>query len=213
MQYKITILHPSRNRPRQADLIIKEWLGKAKNRNQIEYILSVDKDDKDLGAYKSIGMSNKTYVSVNRNKSAIEAINHAAKVSTANLIVVVSDDFYTFQDWDDVLLKEVEYDSDFILKTKDGIQDWIITLPILDRAYYNRFGYVYFPGYKHLFCDTEMTTVGDILGRTIKSDLYFEHRHYSVGKSRKDLINIKNNKTWKQGENLYNQRKAINFGL
>lgn len=213
MQFKITILHPSRNRPRQADKTIKEWLRNAKDQSQIEYILSVDKDDKDLPAYKQLAIHNGTYCAVNKNKSAIEAINRSAEVSTSNIIIVVSDDFGCFPNWDEALLKEVEGKEDFILKTQDGIQDWIITLPIMDRVYYNRFGYIYNPEYRHLWSDTEMTKVGDILGKTIKSDLFFEHRHYTVGKSRKDLINVKNDKSWNQGKELYNERSRINFGL
>ena len=211
--FKITILHPSRNRPNQANETIKNWLSKAHDRASIEYILSVDKDDRDLKRYKAIGIENGTYVSVNRNKSAIEAINNAAKVSTANLIIVVSDDFDCEQDWDLKLLTALEGKEDYIVKTQDGIQDWIITLPILDRKYYNRFGYVYNPGYIHLWVDTEMTSVADYLGRKIILDLMFPHNHHSVGKSKKDAINERNNKTWNQGKKLYNERKAINFGL
>lgn len=213
MQYKISIIHPSRNRPRQALKTINEWLGFAKDKSQIEYILSVDRSDKDLIAYKRLCSESGIKCSIGNNKSAIEAINGAAKITTANILLVVSDDFGAFQDWDEKLLMEVEGKEDWILKTQDGIQDWIITLPILDRKYYDRFGYVYNPGYRHLFCDTEMTSVADLTGRKLTSDLFFEHRHYSVKKSRKDLINVKNDNTWKQGEKLYNERKAINFGL
>lgn len=213
MQYKISVLHPSRNRPKQAEKTIKEWLGNANDKSQIEYIMSIDKSDKDLEAYKRIGVENGIYVAINKNKSAIEAINKAAKVSTANIIIQIADDFSCFPNWDEKLLKELDGKEDFIVKTQDGIQDWIITLPLMDRKYYNRFGYIYFGGYQHLFSDTELTMVADILGRKITSKLFFEHRHYSTGKSRKDLINVRNDKSWSQGEKLYNERKKINFGL
>ena len=212
--FSITVIHPSRNRPQQAEATIKKWLGSASNRSQIEYILSVDKSDKDLQLYRAIGKRNGTYVLTSKNKSAIEAINNAAKVSTGNLIVVVSDDFSCELGWDEKLLKEVEGREDFYLKTKDGIQDFIITLPILDRKCYERFGYVYSNhGYKHLWVDTEMAAVAHMTGRTIYSDLFFEHCHYSVNKSKKDSINIKNDKTWDQGKRLFQKRKSINFGL
>lgn len=213
MQYKISIIHPSRSRPQQAESTIKLWLENATDSSQIEYILSIDHDDKHLKTYKAIAdkYGIKTHVAL--NKSAIEAINRAAKKSNGNLLVVVSDDFLCPAGWDNSLLAELEDNEDFIVKTQDGIQDWIITMPILDRKYYERFGYVYFPGYKHLFCDTEMTSVADILDRKITSDLFFEHQHYSTGKCKKDLINVRNDKTWKQGERLYNSRKSIKFRL
>lgn len=211
--FNISIIHPSRSRPKRADATIKKWLGNADSPKLIEYILSVDKTDKDLRRYKEVGVRNGTYVAINNNKSAIQAINNATKVSTANLIIVVSDDFDTFLHWDTELLKSLEGKEDYIVKTQDGIQPYIITLPILDRTYYNRFGFIYFGGYSHLFCDTEMTDVGHYLGKVITLDLFFEHLHYTKGKSKKDMVNVKNDATWKQGEKLYNERKAMNFGL
>lgn len=213
MQYNFTIIHPSRNRPEQAEKTIKLWLGNAKDQSKIQYILSVDHNDKYLSRYRSISEMYCVKLHIAVNKSAIQAINRAAKKSEGNIIIVVSDDFISEKDWDEKLIKELEGKEDFIVKTQDGIQDWIITLPLMDRKYYDRFGYVYFPGYQHLFCDTEMTAVADLTGRKITSQLFFEHQHYSTGKSKKDAINAKNDATWNQGKKLYNQRKSINFGL
>lgn len=211
--YSITIIHPSRNRPKQADETIKKWRSNAFYPEYIEYILSVDKDDRDLRRYKAVGIENHIYVAVNRNKSAIEAINNAAKVSTANLIIVVSDDFDCPKNWDLKLKKELAEKEDYLVKTQDGIQKTLITLPIMDRTYYNRFGYIYHPDYKHMFSDQEMTAVGHLLGRVITLDLMFPHNHYSTGKSRKDSINTKNNMTWNQGSSVFAKRLRGNFGI
>lgn len=211
MQY--SIIHPSRSRADIAKETIKIWLGNAKNPQDIEYILSVDINDPQLSRYKKLSaeLGIKTHVAM--NKSAIEAINRAAKKTTGRILVVVSDDFLCEPDWDVKLLKELEGKEDFIVKTQDGIQDWIITLPVLDRKYYERFGYVYFPEFHHLWVDAELFCVAWMTDKIIMSDLLFEHQHYSTGKSEKDAINNKNDKTWSQGQKLFNKRKAINFGL
>lgn len=210
---QFSLIHPSRQRAEIAKKTIELWLGNADHPKDIQYILSVDHNDPQLKQYKRISQELGVKLHIAMNKSAIEAINRATRKSTGNIIIVVSDDFSSPKHWDTDLLKELDGKEDFIVKTQDGIQEWIITLPILDRKYYDRFGYVYYPKYEHLFCDTEMTSVADLTGRKITSQLLFEHRHYSTGKSMIDAINIKNNKTWRQGEKLYNQRKAINFGL
>jgi len=213
MQYKISIIHPSRNRLEQAEETIKLWLDNAKDKSSIDYTLSVDIDDKYLKRYKALSDKYGTNIHIAKNNSAIEAINRATRRSKGNIIIVVSDDFNCEPNWDEKLSKELEGKEDFIVKTQDGLQEWIITLPIMDRKYYERFGYVYYPKYQHLFSDTEMTSVADLTGRKITSQLFFEHRHYSTGKSEKDAVNTKNDSTWNQGKKLYNQRKAINFGL
>lgn len=215
----ITCIHPSRSRPDLAKSTAKKWIDRAGIR--VEYILSVDVDDPYVYDYSGMFTDNiDVSVIVNLNKSAIQAINVAAKKANGDLLVVVSDDFDCPENWAIKLIEGLSLsladdwtDDDFIVKTKDGMQPTIITLPILSRKYYERFGYVYFEGYNHLFCDTEMTAVAHMTGKVINSDLMFRHNHYLTGAMKKDDINIKNDSTWKQGENLFNERKAINFGL
>jgi len=202
---RISVIHPTRNRPKQAYQTWSNWYDKADN--VFEYILSIDEDDK----YDYLEFPCK--VLTRPNKSAIEAINNAVKFITGDLIIVISDDFDAPDHWDTLLLNELKDKTDFLLKTDDGLQPTLVTLPILDRVYYNRFGYVYHPDYKHMWADTEMTAVALMIGKCIKSDLSFPHLHYSTGKSPKDEINVRNDATWKQGERLFNERLKTNFGI
>lgn len=206
MERKISIIHPSRSRAAMAMATRDNWLSKAANPDQIEYMFSLDTDDPELGLYKGSSLSN-------NNVSAIAAINYGAYYSTGDLLIVVSDDFDCLPHWDTLLLKELEGKEDFIVKTPDGLQKTLITLPIMDRMYYERFGYVYHPEYRHMESDVEMTAVGHMLGRIIDVDLLFEHKHYSVGGMEMDAINIKNNKTYPQGKLVLNKHLIDNFGI
>lgn len=209
---KISIIHPSRNRPKLASDTAKKWLTSARDRANIEYIVSLDTTDTHLQEYKEL-MPNDVQYLISDNKTAVEAINIAAKQSTGDLLIVVSDDFACPALWDFGLMVQLKSKSDFIVKTYDGAQPWIITLPIMDREYYNRFGYIYYPEYQHMFCDTEMTHVADLLGRKIHVAMTFRHNHYTTGAMAKDAINAKNDRTWGQGELLYLKRLRDNFGL
>lgn len=203
---KISIIHPSRSRPKQAIATKARWLINADHASNIEYVFSLDLDDPQRNAYKG----NKL---LNSNTSAIAAINYAAYYATGDLLIVVSDDFDCVKGWDAKLLEAIGDRRDFLVKTPDGIQEWIVTLPILDRKYYERFGYVYPPHLKHMFADTWMTHVADLLGRRIEVDLLFEHKHYSIGKSKKDKVNARADNTWKDGEKKYLDGVRCNFGL
>ena len=213
---KISLIHPSRKRVSLALQTALKWLNKATNTStEIEYILSIDETDPELENYKKIFSMNfpNIKVLVNDNKTAIEAINNGAKVSTGDLLIVVSDDFDCPPNWDRLLWAYLHDKKDFVVKVDDKIQPFIITIPIMDREYYNRFGYIYYPGYQHMFCDSEMSSVAYMLDKGIKLDLVFPHNHYIVGGMQKDEINEKNDKTWKQGETLFHERKLINFDL
>ena len=64
-----------------------------------------------------------------------------------------------------------------------------------------------------MHCDEEMTIVALMLGKYIKSDLFFEHRHYTTGKFKKDEISIRNDSSWGQGQQLLEYRAKNNFGI
>lgn len=205
----ISLIHPSRGRAQRAHEVAMKWISSAGV--DVEYILSVDIDDPELKEYRKLFSS--LVINIGEHRSAIDAINTAAKASTGRIIIVMSDDFDCPDNWGYDLGEKTEYRVDWIAKTSDGIQKWIITLPIMDREYYNRFGYVYYPEYKHMFCDTEMTCVADLVNRKISLPIQFSHNHYSTGKTKKDAINERADKTWEQGEKLFIERYKNNFGL
>lgn len=200
---RISIIHPTRHRLKQALNTRAKWLLNADG--EVEYIYSFDTDDLTVPSWMD-GIRNP-------NTSAIEAINRAAEVASGDLFVVVSDDTDCQRHWDTLLLNELEGKSDFLVKCRDGIQPTLITMPVMDRVYYKRFGYIYNPEFIHMACDVELTAVGMMLGRVIKSDLLFEHLHYSTGKSPKDAINEKNDATYTQGDEVLARHLLNNFGI
>lgn len=213
---KISVIHPSRNRPEQAYTTIKKWTQNADG--QIEYILCLDKDDFE----KYVPFYQEFYKRYDYNfwvpepllhKNAIEAINYGATQVSGDLLIVISDDFDCPEHWDTLLLKEIEGKSDFLLKTDDGLQRTLVTLPILDRTYYNRFNYIYHPDYQHMHADEEMTIVAIMLGHYIKSELKFIHNHYSTGRTLKDSINDRANATWTHGQRTLDRRAMNDFGI
>lgn len=209
---QITIIHPSRQRAQLAYESATQWLNSAGM--EVEYILSIDIDDPQAHIYEN-GFWEDRIIVKRANSSAVDAINNAAKVATGDIMIVISDDWLLPQNWAVDILKASEGKTDWIMKTPDGgTQSWMITLPILDRAYYNRFGYIYFPEYLHMFADTDLTAVADLTGRKITAPIAFQHKHYStVGGIPKDDVSIKADKTWGQGEALFLRRYKQNFGL
>lgn len=203
-QVTISLIHPSRGRFKQAAEAHRRWVTRAGI--DVHYILSVDTDDPQINEYRKMDPR----VVYNKNRSAVDAINNAARVSHGDIFVVMSDDFDCPENWAVKLIEETRGKTDWVMKTQDKIQGWIMTLPIMDRAYYNRFGYVYHPDYLHMFCDTELTAVADLLGRKITSNLQFIHNHKARGT---DATYERNDKTWNQGEKLFIERYKRNFDL
>lgn len=187
-----------------------EWASNCTSIPYPNFIVSLDSDDPTLEQYKKTYQKN-TICScwmdmiVNKNRSCVDAINNAAKFSNDDILVVASDDTGTFKGWDVALLKELEGKSDYLLKTDDGIQDYIVTQTIMDRKYYERDGFIYHPDFAHQFSDTFLTCVADIRGRLLFSKLKFPHLHYSYsgGKEAADALNHRNDATWRDGQDTF----------
>lgn len=217
----ISLLHPSRSRPKQAADAFKRWLTKASGQHKIEHILSIDYDDPHLEGYKGQDYNHEwTLILAGNNTNAVQATNKAAAASHGDILIMLSDDFECQQNWDKLIVDAYVHNlsstspDGYVLKTFDGLQKWIVTLAIMDRAYYEMQGYFYYPEYKHMFCDTEMTHKAELEGRLIvRNDLIFPHNHYSQGKTKKDETNRRADDTWNQGEALYLRRVRENFGL
>lgn len=201
----ISIIHPSRSRPEKSVATIDKWIGfnMDSTADNIELIISIDEDDPTLDLYKQAYY--RDHVIINKNRSCVDAINNAAKVATGDIFIVVSDDTDCFPGWDTALLKELEGKSDYLLKTYDGIQDYIVTMTVMDRTYFQRDGYIYHPDFKHQFSDTFLTCVADIRQRLIFSKLRFDHLHpgHSGGNLKADALNIRNDGTWIQGQETF----------
>jgi glycosyltransferase involved in cell wall biosynthesis len=207
----ISIIHPSRSRPKIASEIASSWLQNAGC--EVEYVLSLDNDDDVAYQYASgFPFGKKHNVIFNDNKSAIEAINKAAEETHGDIIIQIADDFQCFPNWGIEIEKLMKRQADWILKTQDGIQDWIITLPIMDRIYYERFGYIYHPAYKHAWSDTELTCVAELVDRKWKSAMMFRHLNGGATKI-VDTVSKKNDATFEEGKALFIDRKKDKFGL
>ncbi|MBS1586679.1 MAG: glycosyltransferase family 2 protein [Bacteroidetes bacterium] len=212
---EISVIHPSRSRPAMAAEPALKWLDNCRDANNVEYILSLDDSDETAGEYREIFLpfAEKVKIIQQNSTSIVEATNAAALHSSGRILLVSSDDFDCPKHWDELLLTALKDKEDFLVKTNDGLQPFIITLPIMDRAYYNRFGYIFYPGYKHMYCDTEMSCVGHMLERTITLDILFPHRHYTTGAMKRDALNIENDKTMAGGKILFTERKKTNFDI
>lgn len=209
----ISIIHPSRGRPEQAYLTFRQWALKSSPACEIEYFLSLDTDDIFLPHYKTAFKDYPNVLMMGDNQNAVQAVNNAAIRTHGNIIVSISDDFRCFENWDVPITKAL-FNKSGLLKTYDGIQKWIVTLPIMTRDYYESQGHVYDPAFEHMFCDTQLTHIADITRKLIiRNDIVFKHEHYSVTKGKKDSITIKADSTWERGKGTYlnNCRKA--FGI
>jgi len=220
VKQKFSIIHPSRGRVRGSWNCIMTWMGLMSPYNEMEYILSLDRDDsmKYMRVVERAVGRIKLKVVIGSNSNVVQALNRGACQATGDVLLYVSDDFLCPSNWDLEIQKAVkDRGDDWFLLVNDGIQQKTATLLIESRKYYDRFGYMYYPDYISMWADPDATEVARRSGKLIDATgtLLFKHNHYSIGGLPVDATYLKENssKAWTHGENLYLQREKDNFGV
>lgn len=220
----ISLIHPSRGRAEKSFNNTMNWLNKSGDCN-VEVILSTDISDH-FGftyceKYPPYPADSKThYVRhyCNDNNSVVQATNNGAKEAKGDILIYLSDDFDCPSNWGPLVLKEFEgVEGPCLLKVDDCLQPFhipVLTIPIMNRALYERLGYFWHPEYKSMFVDEDLYQVCKKNG-WIKNapHLKFQHNHVSVGKAQDDETYRNSAKNWDQGKALFARRKAQGFPI
>lgn len=105
--------------------------------------------------------------------------------------VIMNDMQAHFPDTDGCLWYDTENSEGELLRrlkrhvqpgSKDYLNNWICMMPVMGKAYYKRFNYVYHPAYKSFWCDNEQTRVAQRLGKIrYLHNRIISHEHYNWG--------------------------------
>lgn len=225
---KILVKYPSRGRPKKLIQSLSKLIRKASDNDNIHYLLTIDNNDVSTNNSdfdEAIDMLKKhTTIQVERGTSTgkIHACNRDMFKAPKDwdIVMLMSDDMdCQVEAWDEIIrndMKDSYDDLDGVLWYNDGyLEERLNTLCILSRKYFDRFGYIYNPNYKSLWCDNEFTEVGNMLGKQTYFDkVLFKHEH--PANSKDALMDEGYRKTesfYYIDQKVYNQRKNNNFGL
>lgn len=187
-----------------------------------EFVIAIDEGN--VEGLKQAEEAAKTWpntkVVVNKGqKTCVGGWNTAGEATTGKIIIAVADDFNPPQNWDQLLLSlepKGWEDGEYVVKVEDGYVHNIFVLSILTRKRYERFGYIFYPKYLSLFCDTEFGEVATRDGVVIDANhLLFEHLHPDAFKRPRDGVDMTHasRERWNAGEMLFNFRRAQGFPL
>lgn len=166
----LLIKYASRGRPERFFDGLESIYNNMSDRDSFEILCALDSDDPTMNNADVIDkIESLPNISVKwgLSESKVHAINRDIPNHSWDILLVFSDDMrFTF------------YGIDHFIKScfADSL-DWHLCLPCQDekgnipvlyiagRTFYDRFGFVYNPVYKSLFCDMEMMEIAKELGR------------------------------------------------
>lgn len=219
----ILIKFPTRARSRKFLVVLETYMHLLANPTKTHFLISCDTDDvemnneqlkNNLAKYKNV------QVEYSNNTNKIEAVNaNMDKAPAYDILLLASDDMIPQQAGYDQLIREKMFayfpDTDGVLWFNDGVQEnRLNTLCILGRAYYERFGYIYHPAYKSLWCDNEFTQVSQHLNKTAYfSEVLIKHEHHSTGEGNNDALYERNEAYQHEDYLTFRKRQKKGFDL
>lgn len=211
---KISLIHPSRGRALQSFKNHSEWIEKA-NVADVETIVAVDASDDQSQKYLDLYRGS---CFIGPNSSVVEATNYAAEKATGDILIYLSDDFRCPDDWANLVIEEFKkYNGPTLVKVDDCLQRFdvaVLTIPMMNRALYEKLGYFWHPEYKSMFVDEDLYwTATKLRALKFASHLKFPHEHVSVGKAKDDETYRRSAANWNQGKDLFKKRKSAGFPL
>lgn len=210
---RILFNFPSRNRPEKLLRVINTINVLSKYKNHV-ILLKLDLDDPTVNNedFKSkLEKISNVKVAWGISKNKVHAINRDIVLEDCSIIITMSDDMLPVcKNFDQVIIDEMNFDG--VLHHNDGHQgENILTLPIMGRKYYEKFGYIYHPDYQSLWCNNETKDVAIMLGKYLYKDkVLIDHQHPAFGYKSDDLYQ-RNDSFYEQDRQTYMTRKERNF--
>jgi hypothetical protein len=217
----ILIKFPSRGRPDKLRSTFLKYVQMAEDTSKISFIVSLDEDDQTRTRTQSIILKlihKNTEIIVGHSCGKIGAVNRDLDpLPLFDILLLASDDMIPVQKGYDTLLRQkmVDHypDTDGVLFFNDGYRgNNLNTLCILGRKYYERFGYIYHPSYKSLWCDNEFTQVAYKLEKqTYFSEVIIRHEHPFWTKEDMDRVYLENQEWDSEDKQNYTNRSILGF--
>lgn len=200
----ISLLHATRGRAMQAIRCRSEWLRLADDPKRIEHIFAADADDEESEVFRRFPS-----MIVPNNGGPVAAWNTAAKASTGQILVQLSDDWKPFRGWDTAIADAIgDAAKPSVLAVSDGHRkDDLMCMAILTRARYKRQGHLFHPEFFSMFSDNWFSREAFADGVVIdaRDRITFEHMHPAFGKGKVDETYARSNDSYhyKTGEGIF----------
>lgn len=228
---KILVKFPSRSRPERFFRSLDSLYQLCYAPENMYVLLTADTDDgtmmnsdvytRIVNDYKNIkivyGRSEGKVHAINRDMDKLH--EYWPEAADWDAIVVLSDDIrMIISGWDEIIRMEFQQrptiGGTYLHFMEKDTKRLLNVMEIMNREYYDRFGYIYHPSYKSLWCDNEKTEVAKMLKcyHYIDSEI-FVHENPVYGYQPRDAMFDAQQALWGVDEENYRARKAINFEI
>lgn len=185
-------------------------------------VAKIDEDDKSMINDYVLSKIKEIYpevvIKIGISTSKINAINRSLfDIPAFDIMCTHSDDMWFIKKgFDNDILKAFEGWNGLVHFPDQKSKETLVTYPMMTKAYYERFWYIYHPSYDSVYADNEQTEVAKRLGLyKFVDQQILEHRHHLWGYGEKDALSMLTDSplVYAKDHATFSRRKAINFEL
>jgi hypothetical protein len=230
-----SLCHTTAREPEVWSETIQMWKDRADHPELVEHVFVVDDPTWTFLRLKMNPIFENTTLGHNdKRKCCVDGWNKAAEISHGKFLINVADDLFPPEHWDTLLLRELNNlsgggkhdgfgthgqhwsEREVVLDVETGAPGWtaagsgLLTFCFVTRKYYNRYGYLLYPGYLTVYSDNDFTDQARKDGVVVDArHLKFEHRHPIYDPNVKtDAVyeNQSRSEAWEIGRKVYIER-------
>lgn len=161
---------PSRSRRELFKQKLDACVNSLSNQINVKFIFSFDNNDNDMNNdqiknYLKNKNINMEYFYGN-SKNKVDACNRDVPKDGWKILLLMSDDMLVLKNnfdkiiYDDMMRYYPDLDGCLNYNThSEAFKNRTMVLTVMGKTYFDRFNYIYYPGYKSVFCDNEQTEV------------------------------------------------------
>lgn len=215
---KFLFKYPTLRRPEWFRRTLDKYYSMLSGHHDYGFLITLNEDDETMNnsSMRSFmdAYSHQRYKFGN-HKNKIAAINADMKGEDFDILFLISDDMQPIvPGFDGViadLMKEHFPNLDGALHFNDGFEgaEDNITLSIMGKKLYDRFGYIYHPDYTSFFCDNEFTEEVKRMGKVKYFPEVIVKHDYKGGGT--DATYKRNSRLGRPDKNTYARRKNLGF--
>lgn len=220
MLQHLLIKLPSRERPEQLLQVLNAYDRCIAVPWCCEILISIDADDRSMDGFKDrIGhLKAPVRIAVGTRTTKVGAVNRDIELARPwDVLLLASDDMMPVTAGLDSIIRQRMHafrpNGDACLWFSDGRQARVCTYPIMGRAWYDRRGHIYHPGYRSYYADDEQTEVAMLAGRMYcdpRTLLRHDHTCWTGGIPNDPLYDH-NRRDKSSDRSFYTQRASAGF--
>lgn len=188
MKPRISILCPTRNRPKFVKKLILTAIDTAKEPEQLEFIFYVDNDDSSYDVlFEKLKKTSNIKVVKGERIVLSEMWNKCWDIAEADIFMHCGDDIrFRTENWDQIVCDKFDEYEDKIIFTY-GYDGYVHardfgTHGFIHRNWTDTLGYMVPPYFSSDYNDTWLNDIAKEIGRHFYIDIYTEHIHPVTGK-------------------------------